>query len=303
MNYGFKSKLFNGKFNYKYILPSEELNSTSNDELGFVLKTNKEQQLSYLKIQSSGESVTSLIYDAIDIKYNNYIFRYVYLSISSLKSLSFNISYENKNYFEPIEIAFTYMKPSTKIILGKNKNKIETKYIEGIPIYVKLIQEETINSNKTYIIGVSEEAEYYSGNIIDGIKSYEFNKIKQKYLFSTNYSSITTFRFNFIENPQFAYTEINGEYKLYNERPFKQQINFTFNGTGTKYFIGLYSSMQYESYLVITKNDNITCSIIGKGDINSLYEEEKKNKTIKINIINFKNLFLNILLKNFISLL
>ena len=42
MNYGFKSKVFNKKFNYKYTLQSlEKLNFTSNDELGFVLKTKK----------------------------------------------------------------------------------------------------------------------------------------------------------------------------------------------------------------------------------------------------------------------
>ena len=268
MNYGFKSKFFNKKFNYKYILPSEKLNFTLNDELGFVLKTNI-KNVSLFNIVPSSESIQ----DENIKPYNNYYFKYIYLSESSSNDLSFNISYEKEDYIEPIEIAFSYMEPSTKIILGQNKNKIETKYIEGIPIYAKLIKEETNNSNITYIIGVSE-GEYYSGNIIEGIKKNNFSKIKQKYFFSTNYSEITTFRFNFIENPQIAYAEIKGEYELYYERPFKKQINFTFDKNETKYFIGLYSSIQFERNLSVSKHDNITFSIIGKGDINSLYEEE-----------------------------
>ena len=268
MNYGFKSKFFNKKFNYKYILPSEKLNFTLNDELGFVLKTNI-KNVSLFNIVPSSESIQ----DENIKPYNNYYFKYIYLSESSSNDLSFNISYEKEDYIEPIEIAFSYMEPSTKIILGQNKNKIETKYIEGIPIYAKLIKEETNNSNITYIIGASE-GEYFPGNIIEGIKNNNFSKIKQKYFFSNNYSEITTFRFNFIENPQIAYAEIKGEYELYYERPFKKQINFTFDKNETKYFIGLYSSIQFERNLSVSKHDNITFSIIGKGDINSLYEEE-----------------------------
>ena len=282
INYGFKSKVFNKKFNYKYTLESlEKLNFTTNDELGFVLKT-KRDQLSYLNMQLSTKLDTSLIEDEKNLIYGNYIFKYVYLSLSSLDSLSFNISYDKEGYNEPIEIAFSYIQPSINIILGKNKSKIETKYIEGIPIYVKLIKEESINSDIKYIIGVSEEGEYYSGNIIDGIKSNNFINIKKKYFFSTDYSSITTFRFN-LNNPQLAYTEINGEYILYDVRPFNQLINFTFNGNETKYFIGIYSSIQFKSNLTVTKNDNFTFSIIGQGDINSLYEEIKFENYISLN--------------------
>ena len=282
INYGFKSKVFNKKFNYKYTIESlEKLNFTTNDELGFVLKT-KRDQLSYLNMQLSTKLDTSLIEDEKNLIYGNYIFKYVYLSLSSLDSLSFNISYDKEGYNEPIEIAFSYIQPSINIILGKNKSKIETKYIEGIPIYVKLIKEESINSDIKYIIGVTEEGEYYSGNIIDGVKSNNFINIKKKYFFSTDYSSITTFRFN-LNNPQLAYTEINGEYILYDVRPFNQLINFTFNGNETKYFIGIYSSIQFKSNLTVTKNDNFTFSIIGQGDINSLYEEIKFENYISLN--------------------
>ena len=137
-------------------------------------------------MQLSTKLDTSLIEDEKNLIYGNYIFKYVYLSLSSLDSLSFNISYDKEGYNEPIEIAFSYIQPSINIILGKNKSKIETKYIEGIPIYVKLIKEESINSDIKYIIGVNEEGEYYSGNIIDGVKSNNFINIKKK-LFFLNY--------------------------------------------------------------------------------------------------------------------
>ena len=103
-------------------------------------------------MQLSTKLDTSLIEDEKNLIYGNYIFKYVYLSfLSSLDSLSFNISCDKEGYIEPIEIAFSYIQPSINIILGKNKSKIETKYIEGIPIYVKLIKEESINSDIKYI--------------------------------------------------------------------------------------------------------------------------------------------------------
>ena len=281
INSNFHSKFFLKSFSFSFNLNQNNLTKfLEYGEFGFVLKT-KENIYSLYKMKISINPTLTIYKDNSTI-INNYEYNYYYFKPPQISSLKFTIA-GFFDYGNPAEIAFAYIELPTLIKIPEQKI-LKLNYYEGIPLYIKVSKPSINTSIKDYVIGVSDNGYYTeNGNIINEGKIQLFNRIKQKYLLLSNYTSNEILFKLYENNPQIAFTEIKGNYTLFEGRPYKKNIEFIFEKEEIQYLIGLYYSVQSGAELTF-EGDDIEKKIYGKSDINSLYIGEIINdKKIKLN--------------------